>query len=180
MQSSSGQIKSAWIQQEEAPFPSSDHSKLRKTNIVANRNSDFTILRQIHKCDLVARREDLRFLEGDLPRDIYIEEVDFPMGCNQFSAWVEHKGCIEVLLRAGLVFGDTTAKKIRFRFLCEIGQSMKRRRLILRWRGWQKGFGVLGKVLATVRGVEAFWQDNQGSAFLSSFEDTGASSREVR
>ena len=46
-------------------------------------------------------------------------------------------------------------------------------------RGGEKGLGVAGEVLASVGRIEAFGEDDEGSAGLAGFEDAGAGAGEV-
>ncbi len=46
------------------------------------------------------------------------------------------------------------------------------------WRG-QESLGITGEVLAAVRGIEAFWEDDEGGASFGGFENFGAGTGEV-
>lgn len=48
---------------------------------------------------------------------------------------------------------------------------MEAGRLLLGRRGGLEGLGIGGKVLAAVRGVEAFGEDDQGGSGFGGFED---------
>ena len=48
---------------------------------------------------------------------------------------------------------------------------MEAGRLFLGWGGWLEGLGIGWEVLAAVRGVEAFGEDDQGGSGFGGFED---------
>lgn len=56
---------------------------------------------------------------------------------------------------------------------------MEGRRLVFGWRRWEKGLGVFGEILGTVRRVKAFREHDQGGSRLCSLEDLGASVGEI-
>ena len=56
---------------------------------------------------------------------------------------------------------------------------MEGRRLVFGGRGGEEGFGVGGEVLAAVRRIEAFGEDDEGGSCLGGFEDFGACVGEV-
>ena len=56
---------------------------------------------------------------------------------------------------------------------------MEGRRLSLAWRCGKKFFCIRGKVLAAVRRVEAFREDDERGASFRSFKDFGASTGEI-
>ena len=56
---------------------------------------------------------------------------------------------------------------------------MEARGLLLGGRGGLEGFGIRGEILAAVRGVEAFGEDDQRGAGFGGFEDAGAGTSEV-
>ena len=48
---------------------------------------------------------------------------------------------------------------------------MERGRLLLGGRAGEEGFGILGEEVTAVRGVEAFWQDDDLGASLGGLQD---------
>ena len=84
-----------------------------------------------------------------------------------------------ILLGLGYVFRDAAAEEVGLGLESKVGESVKGGRLVFgRGRGEER-FGVGGEVLAAIGRVEAFWEDDEGSAGLGGFEDARTSPGKV-
>lgn len=89
-----------------------NHCQLGEANVVADGNSNLSVLGQINQSDLVSRTQNLALLESDLARDINVEQVDLSVCFQQASVWPEDETCVVVLIRVGKVLGDATTDEV--------------------------------------------------------------------
>lgn len=73
MQRAGREVERPWIQKQEAALPRRDHGQLREADIIANRQRNLAIRRKIHQRQFIPRRQNIRFPERDLPRDVDVE-----------------------------------------------------------------------------------------------------------
>lgn len=77
------------------------------------------------------------------------------------------------------ILGDTPAEEIAIAFRSESGEGVKGGRLLLGRGRRQEGLGVRREILAAVRGIETFGEDDEGGARFGGFEDARAGPSEV-
>lgn len=179
MQRAGSKVERSWIQKQEATLPRRDHGQLREADIIANRQRNLAIRRKIHQRQFVPRRQNIRFPEGDLPRDVDVEQMHLPMRGQQLALWIKQQRRVVVLLRLGHELRDAAAEEVGFRLRGEGGERVEGGGLGGGGRAGEEGFGVGGEVLAAVGRVEAFGEDDEGGAGAGGFEDAGARSGEV-
>ena len=179
MQGAGREVEGARVEQEEAAVAGGDGGEFGEADVVADGEGDFAVRRDVDESEFVARGEDVGFSKGDFARDVDVEEVDFAVGGYEGTVGGEEEGGVVVFLGGGDIFGDTTAEEVGFGFLGERGEGVEGGGLVLCWGGREEGLGVGGEVLASVRGVEAFGQDNEGGAGFGGFEDFGSGAGEV-
>ena len=179
MQRAGSEVKRPWIQKQEAALPRRNHGQLRKADIVAYRQRNLAIRRKIHQRQLVPWRQNIRFPEGDLPRDVDVEQMHLPMRRQQLPLRIKQQRRVVVLLRLGHELRDAAAEEIGLCFGGEGGERVVGGGLGGGGRAREEGYGVGGEVLAAVGRVEAFGEDDEGGAGAGGFEDAGAGAGEV-
>ena len=63
-----------WVDDELHPPLPVDHGQLREAQVVANANSEAPCW-GVHHCENLSRGQSVRFPEGDLARDVNVEQV---------------------------------------------------------------------------------------------------------
>lgn len=125
MQFASSEVECTRIDQQESSLSCSDHCQFGETNVIADGNSNLSILWQIDQSNLVPRTQNLAFLEPDLAWNIDIEQVDLSVCFQQLSIWAKDEGCVVVLIRIGEVLGDAATNQVGFRLFGESGQGVE-------------------------------------------------------
>lgn len=179
MQRAGSEIERPWIQEQEAALPRRNHGQLRKADIIAYRQRNLAIRRKIHQGQLIPRRQNIRFPERDLPRDIDVEQMHLPMRRQQLALWIKQQRRVVVLVRLGHELWDAAAEEVGFCLRGEGGERVEGGGLGGGGRAGEEGFGVGGEVLAAVGRVEAFGEDDERGAGAGGFENAGARSGEV-
>jgi hypothetical protein len=106
-----------------------NHCQLGETNVVADGNSNLSILWQIDQSNLVSRTQNLALLESNLARNINVEQVDLSVCFQEASVWTEDETCVVVLIRIGEVFGNATTNEVGFGLFGQSGQGVEGGRL---------------------------------------------------
>ena len=179
MQRPRRQIEGPRVQQQEAALPRRNGRQLREADVVADGHRDLAVRRDVHQRELVARRQHVRLAEGDLARDVDVEEVHLAVRREQRPVRREEQRRVVVLLARRRVLRDAAAEDVGARFGREGGERVEGRGLRLRGGGREERLGVGGEELAAVGRVEAFREDDQGGAGAGGFEDFGAGAGEV-
>lgn len=91
----------------------------------------------------------------DLARDTDVEEVDFPVGCEECTSWGEGHGGVVELFGGGVELGDGATDEVDFVCGGEGGEGVVGGGGVGVCRGWG-GLGVVGEMFSSVGGVEAF------------------------
>ena len=109
MQRSRRRIKRSRINQRKRALPRSDHRQLGEPYIITNRHSHFPVFWEVDDGDFVSRGEDLAFFEGDAPRDVDVEEVDFAVGGEEGAVAREGQAGVVELAGGFFALGDGAA-----------------------------------------------------------------------
>ena len=173
------QVESAGVQEQEAALAGGNGGEFGEADVVADREGDLAVGREVDEGQFVPGGEDVRLPEGDLAGDVDVEQMHLAMRGQQVSLGREEQASVVVLLRRGHVFGYAAAEQVAPALDGKLGQGAEARRLLPRRRGRLQRLGVRGEVLAAVGRVEAFRQhDERGSGF-GGFEHAGARAGEV-
>ena len=157
-----------------------DGGEFGEPDVVADGNGDFAVFREVADRELVSGTEGIAFFECDLAGDVDVEEVDFAVFGDHFAGGGEHHAGVMVILGVGDVFGNGAAEDVCVAdFLGHFMEHVVRGGLGLGRRVGEEGFGVGGEEGCAVRGVEAFWEDDEVGTGSRGFEDLGAGVREV-
>lgn len=146
VQGTGSQVECTGVNEQERTLARSDHGCFGEADVIANRQPDLSILREIDNSQLIPRRKHLTLLERDLAGDINIEKMRLAMRPDQRPARREHKRGIVIFLRGRVEFGDTPAHKIRFSFCGDGRERVEGGGLFLCGRGGEQGFGVFREV----------------------------------
>jgi len=114
MQLASGEVECTRVDQQESALSCGNHCQLGEANVIADGNSNLSVLWQIDQSNLVSRTQYLTLLEPDLAWDIDIEQVDLSVRLQQLSIWAKDEGCVVVLIRVGEVLGNATTNEVGF------------------------------------------------------------------
>ena len=179
MQRTGGGIERTRVDQQESTLARGYHGGFGEADIVADRQPDLAILREIDNRQLVAGGEHLALLEGDLAGDVDVEEVCFAVGADQRARWGEdQRGVVEFISRR-VQLRDTASYEVCFGLCGDGGEGVEGGGLVFGGRRREKGLCVFGEVLGAVGRVEAFREDDQAGACFGGLEDFGAGVGEV-
>lgn len=109
MHRASSRVEGARVDEREAAAARRDHGEFREADVVADGDGDLAVRRQVDDCDVVAGREHFRLFEGDLARDVDVEEMYFAVRGKQGAGGREGEGGIVVLLGRGVELWDAAA-----------------------------------------------------------------------
>lgn len=73
MQFASGEVEGTGVDQQESTLSCGNHGQFGKANVVADGNSNLSVLGQIDQSDLVSRTQNLALLKPNLAGDIDVE-----------------------------------------------------------------------------------------------------------
>ena len=179
MQRPGRQVERPRVQEQETALARGDGGELGEADVVADREGDFAVGRDVDEGQFVPGREDVGFPEGDFAGYVYVEQVHLPVRSHQVPVGREEQGRVVVFLRRLHVLGYAAAEQVAVALDGERGEGVEGRRLRFGGRRGLEGLGVRGEVLAAVGGVEAFGEDDQGGSGFGGFEDARAGAGEV-
>lgn len=134
MQLASSEVEGTGVEQQESTLSCGNHGQLGEANVIADGDSNLSILGQIDQSDLVSRTQDLALLESNLAGDINVEEVDLSVGGQQVSVRAKDETCVVVFLCVGEVLGDTATDQVGLGLFGQSRQGVEGGRL--RLGGW--------------------------------------------
>lgn len=129
MQFAGGEVEGTRVDQQESTLSCGDHCQLGEANVIANGDSNLSVLGQMDQSNLVSRTQNLALLESNLAWNVDVEQVDLSVCFQQLSVWTKDESCVIVLIRVGEVLGDAATDQVGFGLFGESGQGVEGRRL---------------------------------------------------
>ena len=93
MQRSCSLVKAAWINQYSSALLSHQKTKLSKSKIITDSQTNFTVL-SLKNTDILASLESFRLFIRNFPRNVNIKEMNFIHLCMKLSLRINHKSSI--------------------------------------------------------------------------------------